>query len=118
MKKDEVLVPDFLFEVSWEVCNKVGGIYAVLSTKAATLKNRLGDGLVFIGPDLWAEQESPFFLPSADTTLTAWAEQARREGLKVRVGRWNVPGEPQVVLVDFTVFYPQKNSVFGQMWEW
>lgn len=118
MKRDEVLVPDFLFEVSWEVCNKVGGIYAVLSTKAATLKNRLGDGLVFIGPDLWTEQESPFFLPSADTTLTAWAEQARHEGLKVRVGRWNVPGEPQVVLVDFTVFYPQKNAVYGQMWEW
>jgi hypothetical protein len=35
--------PDYLFEVSWEVCNKVGGIYAVLSTKAATLKKQLGD---------------------------------------------------------------------------
>ena len=26
-----------LFEVSWEVCNKVGGIHTVLSTKAKSL---------------------------------------------------------------------------------
>ena len=116
--KEESLVPDFLFEVSWEVCNKVGGIYAVLSTKAATLKAQFGDGLVFVGPDLWREHESPFFLPNADTTLSAWAEQANREGMRVRVGRWNVPGNPQVVLVDFTPFYEQKNAVYGQMWEW
>lgn len=116
--KEEVLTPDFLFEVSWEVCNKVGGIYAVLSTKAATLKQQLGDGLVFVGPDLWFDQESPFFIPDAQTTLADWAKSANREGLKVRVGRWNVPGEPQVVLVDFRAFYSQKNAVYGQMWEW
>lgn len=115
--KEEVLTPDFLFEVSWEVCNKVGGIYAVLSTKAATLKQQLGDGLVFVGPDLWFDQESPFFIPDAQTTLADWAKSANREGLKVRVGRWNVPGEPQVVLVDFRAFYSQKNAVYGQMWE-
>lgn len=118
MMKEEVLNPDFLFEVSWEVCNKVGGIYAVLSTKAATLKQQLGDGLVFVGPDLWFDQESPFFLPTATTTLSDWAKQANREGLKVRVGRWNVPGEPQVVLVDFRPFYSEKNAVYAQMWEW
>lgn len=116
--KEKVLTPDFLFEVSWEVCNKVGGIYAVLSTKAATLKQQLGDGLVFVGPDLWFDQESPFFIPDAQTTLADWAKSANREGLKVRVGRWNVPGEPQVVLVDFRAFYSQKNAVYGQMWEW
>lgn len=117
-KKEEILFPDFLFEVSWEVCNKVGGIYAVLSTKAATLKQKLGDGLVFVGPDIWFDQESPFFLPNATTTLQKWADQANRDGLKVRVGRWNIPGEPQVVLVDFRPFYSEKNAVYAQMWEW
>lgn len=116
--KEELIKPDYLFEVSWEVCNKVGGIYAVLSTKAATLKEQLGDGLFFVGPDLWTEQESPFFDPDAQTDLKEWAESARQEGLKVRVGRWKVPGEPQVVLVDFRPFYSQKNSFFAQMWEW
>ncbi len=27
-------LPDFIFETSWEICNKIGGIYTVLSTKA------------------------------------------------------------------------------------
>lgn len=111
--------PDYLFEVSWEVCNKVGGIYAVLSTKAATLVNQLGDGLCFVGPDLWTtEQDSPFFDASAQTTLQDWCQKANAEGLKVRVGRWKVPGNPQVVLVDFRSFFSRKNSIFAQMWEW
>ena len=113
-----ILSPDFLFEVSWEVCNKVGGIYAVLSTKAATLKEQLGDRLVFVGPDIWFNQESPFFVPEASASLTEWASNAQKKGLKVRVGRWDVPGKPQVVLVDFRSFYAQKNALYGKMWEW
>ena len=116
--KDMILSPDFLFEVSWEVCNKVGGIYAVLSTKAATLKEQLGDRLVFVGPDIWYNQESPFFVREASASLTEWAECAQSKGLKVRAGRWNVPGKPQVVLVDFRSFYAQKNAFYGKMWEW
>lgn len=116
--KDKILSPDFLFEVSWEVCNKVGGIYAVLSTKAATLKEQLGDRLVFVGPDIWFNQESPFFVPEASASLSDWAERARSKGLKVRAGRWDVPGKPQVVLVDFRSFYAQKNAFYGKMWEW
>lgn len=117
--KEVSVNPDFLFEVSWEVCNKVGGIYAVLSTKAATLKKQFGDNLVFVGPDLWEEQESPFFDPtSASADLQQWAQKASAEGLKVRVGRWKVPGDPQVVLVDFRPFYSCKNAFYGQIWEW
>ncbi len=116
--KEKQLIPDFLFEVSWEVCNKVGGIYAVLSTKAATLKTQLGDGLVFVGPDIWFNEESPFFDPQASTTLSDWAKSANADGMKVRVGRWKVPGDPQVVLVDFRPFFAQKNSIYGLMWEW
>ena len=117
--KDKLLVPDYLFEVSWEVCNKVGGIYAVLSTKAATLKASLADNLVFIGPDIWDQQPSPFFVEGAAAPqLTKWAQIANAEGLKVRVGRWDIPGQPQVVLVDFRPFYAVKNAVYAQMWEW
>lgn len=51
-----------LFETSWEVCNKIGGIYTVLSTKARVLKEQFGDNLIFIGPDVWSETNpSPYF---------------------------------------------------------
>ena len=53
---------ELLFETSWEVCNKVGGIYTVLSTKAQTLQTLYKDKVIFIGPDVWTEQnESPYF---------------------------------------------------------
>ena len=59
--KKENLFPDYIFESSWEVCNKVGGIYTVLSTRAKTLVEQLGDKLIFIGPDCWGEKTSPYF---------------------------------------------------------
>ena len=53
--------PDFIFESSWEVCNKVGGIYTVLSTRANTLQQELQDKVFFIGPDVWHENTCPYF---------------------------------------------------------
>ncbi len=49
----QLLTPDYIFESSWEVCNKVGGIYTVLSTRAKTLQNVFPDRIFFIGPDVW-----------------------------------------------------------------
>ena len=109
-------MPDYIFESSWEVCNKVGGIYTVLSTRAKTLQEALQDKIVFIGPDFWKEQESPYF--KEDSNLFAdWQGEAKEQGLKIRVGRWTVPGEPIAVLVDFNPFFEKKNEIYGWLWE-
>lgn len=114
MKKDR-LFPDYIFESSWEVCNKIGGIYAVLSTRAKTLKEKLGDNLIFIGPDCWGENKCPYI--EEDTKLLkAWKEQAASEGLNVKVGRWNIPGTPVAILVDFKPFFDKKNEIYADMW--
>ena len=84
------LSPDFIFESSWEVCNKVGGIYTVLSTRAKTLQDAMPDKLVFIGPDFWQEKENPLFIEDKKM-WKPWTTKARKEGLDVRVGRWNIP---------------------------
>ena len=42
--------PDYLFEVSWEVCNKIGGIHTVIATKAYNLSTEYGDSHILIGP--------------------------------------------------------------------
>lgn len=109
---------DLLFDTSWEVCNKVGGIYAVLSTKAQTLHQRYRDNLIFIGPDLWSDENpSPTFV-EARTPLAAWQRQARLpQGMRVRVGRWDVPGRPVAVLVTFDALYGYKDALYAQMWE-
>lgn len=111
----EKLFPDYIFESSWEVCNKVGGIYAVLSTRAKTLQDRLHDRLVFIGPDCWKETESPYFQED-DNLFREWQLAASKQGLKIRVGRWTVPDEPIAVLVDFNQYFSKKNEIYGQLW--
>ena len=113
--KKERLFPDYIFESSWEVCNKVGGIYAVLSTRAKTLKEKLGDRLIFIGPDCWGEKTSPYF--EEDKSLfSEWQVQAAKEGINVKIGRWTIPGSPVAILVDFNAFYPQKDTIYTQLW--
>ena len=109
-------MPDYIFESSWEVCNKVGGIYTVLSTRAKTLQEALQDKIIFIGPDFWKEQESPYF-KEENSLFADWQWEAKEQGLKVRVGRWTVPGQPVAILVDFNPFFEKKNEIYGWLWE-
>ena len=113
---NELLTPDYIFEASWEVCNKVGGIYTVLSTRANTLQEKFHDRVLFIGPDFWQGKDNPLFTES-DNLCAAWKKHAaEKDGLSVRVGRWNIPGEPIVILVDFQPFFAQKNEIYTEMW--
>ena len=117
----KTLKPDYIFESSWEVCNKVGGIYTVLSTRAKTLSETFKDKLLFIGPDFWkrkefSDNESPYF--KEDKSLFAeWQSDAKKQGLKVRVGRWDIPGEPIAILVDFIPYFEKKNEIYTWLWE-
>lgn len=115
MKKD-MKMPDYIFESSWEVCNKVGGIYTVLSTRANTLQAELKDRIIFIGPDVWHDNNSPYFIEDK-TLFNDWKKQAAKEGLNVKVGRWNIPGAPVAVLVDFLPYFEKKNEIYGWLWE-
>ena len=110
--------PTILFETSWEVCNKVGGIYTVLSTKAKVLQEKLGDKLIFVGPDVWStETPSPFFKED-ENVLKGWnVGKMLLDGVSVRVGRWTIPGNPIAILVKFDAVYQRESSVFSFMWE-
>lgn len=109
---------DLLFETSWEVCNKVGGIYTVLSTKARVLQQQFGNKLIFVGPDVWSDTNpSPYFIERKTLLKSASSKMQLPEGISIRTGRWNIPGSPCVVLVKFDGAYGMLNSVFGQMWE-
>ena len=115
--KEATVKIDLLFETSWEVCNKIGGIYTVLSTKAKTLQKLYKDKTIFVGPDVWSDENpSPYFVESK-TLLKQWKSQAQLpEGVTIRVGRWDIPGKPIVVLVKFDAMYAAKDSFYGDMW--
>ena len=113
----KLLSPDYLFEVSWEVCNKVGGIHTVISTKAITLEKEFGDKYILLGPDVWREEgEHPEFAEDFEI-LKSWKNHAQSEGLRVRIGRWKISGSPLVFLIDFTNFFGKKDQIFSEFWE-
>ena len=113
---NHIINPDYLFEVSWEVCNKVGGIYTVVATKALHLKSQLGRHHILIGPDVWMHRASnPDFIEDP-LLFRSWRQQAASEGLRLRVGKWNIPGTPVAVLVDYKTFLPQSDEILTDFW--
>lgn len=117
MKLDPIDL-DMIFETSWEVCNKVGGIYTVLSTKAQTLQDFYKDKVVFIGPDVWTKDNPSPYFTEVPSLLRPWRDKANLpEGVSVRVGRWNIPGKPITILVDFKGMFALKDYYYGEMWE-
>jgi phosphorylase/glycogen(starch) synthase len=110
-------IPEILFEVSWEVCNKVGGIYTVLTSKCEESLSRFGEHYLFIGPDIWrGDHDNPDFIED-NTLFLGWKEQAFAAGLSFRTGRWNIPGKPQVIIIDFTPLIARKDEIFSKAWE-
>ena len=117
MQIEGSLKPDYIFESSWEVCNKVGGIYTVLSTRANSLQKSHRDKIFFIGPDVWDKSESPWFIEDNDL-FPQWKNYAlTTQNLEIRTGRWDVPGKPIVFLVKFEQFFKHQNSIYSSMWE-
>ena len=112
-----MLSPDYIFETSWEVCNRVGGIYAVLSTRAASMQKEHPDKVIFFGPDFGAHSDH-FFREDA-SLLSAWVCRFREAhaDIPVRVGRWTVPGEPIAVLLRADALWAQKDSIYAWAWE-
>lgn len=109
---------ELLFETSWEVCNKIGGIYTVLSTKAQTLQRAFKNRVIFVGPDVWTEDNPSPYFKETPSLLKQWRSKAQLpEGVSVRVGRWDIPGRPVVVLVKFDGMYAMKDEFYGNMWE-
>ena len=114
---NELIRPDYLFEVSWEVCNKVGGIYTVLATKSLYLKAELKRHHILVGPDVWMNTESnPDFIEDP-LLYRDWKAQAAAEGLRIRIGRWNIQGHPTAILVDFKQFLTDQNNILTEFWK-
>lgn len=98
-----------LFEVSWEVCNKVGGIYAVVSSKALEAAALFGDNYYLLGPDLGNNAEFE------ETDEACWQELraiTARRNLACRFGRWDIPGRPKVILVGYRDRFNQGQLFF------
>lgn len=117
MSEKRMIKPDYIFETSWEVCNKVGGIYTVVATKAQSVQQEYGNNYIVLGPDVWKEtRQNPDFTEDK-TIFRSWRERAESEGLRIKIGRWNIPSQPVAILVDFTQYFPLKDKILSELWE-
>ena len=109
--------PEYLFETSWEVCNMVGGIYTVLSTKSNVMRQLLDDHYITVGPDVVKEAHETLYFVEDNDLFPEWRERALAQGLKFRIGRWKIESSPIAILVDYTPLYQTKNEILGHLWE-
>ncbi|MBR1427153.1 MAG: glycogen/starch synthase [Paludibacteraceae bacterium] len=105
-----MLQPDYIFETSWEVCNRVGGIYAVLSTRAASMQKEYPGRVFFFGPD-WGDHSDIWFREKKNL-IPGWKTPA-----SVRVGIWDIPGQPIAILLRWEHLWPRKDEIYTWAWQ-
>ena len=108
---------DVLFEVSWEVCNKVGGINTVIRSKIPQIIKHYKGNYFLVGPYLPESALHEFAVGVAPEKLQRIFEKLRREGIICHFGKWLIPEEPKTILVDYKNYAVKKNEIKGKLWE-
>jgi len=110
--------PESVFEVSWEVCNKVGGIYTVVSSKAAQMVAHYQTSYVAVGPFFTLDKVKGEFeeLPMPDSYKRV-ADTVASKGIRLHWGTWLIPGSPHTLLVDFSESLAGVNEIKRRLWE-
>lgn len=105
---------DVLFEASWEVCNKVGGIYTVVTSKAGLLKKRYSE-YYLIGP--YFEGNAKIEFEEVSCKENCYCKDLLKEGIKVYHGKWLIKGEPNAILLDTSQLMQRRNEIKSKLWE-
>ena len=109
--------PDVLLEVSWEVCNKVGGIYTVVKSKSAKMIEVYGDNYITIGPYFASKAIGQFEEQLPDETCKVPFEELKKEGIICHFGKWLVEGQPKAILIDFGNYMRRSNEIKREIWD-
>ncbi len=109
---------DFVFEVSYEVCNKIGGIHTVIASKAPFMQDVYGENYITIGPYYEEKARMEFDeMHCPHEFLQRAIDEMNSAGIPCKFGRWRITGNPYTILVDFRPVLDIKNSVKGMFWE-
>ena len=106
-----------LFEISWEVCAQVGGIYTVLRSKAPVMTRRWGDAYCLLGPYREASANIELEPHQPPGALRETMHELAASGVRLHYGRWLVTGRPQVLLVDIGSVRPRMADVKYYFWK-
>lgn len=107
---------DYLFEASFEVCNKVGGIYTVVKSKAAQMKEHYKNYFL-VGPYYKDKKDVEFEEKDIPEELVPAVNEVKKEGIECHFGMWQIKGTPNVILIDFASMKNQENELKKSYWE-
>ena len=107
---------DYLFETSWEVCNKVGGIYTVVKTKAPAMTEKYSDYFL-VGPYIEDKADKEFERKDPPEFLKKAFDDMHDKGVNCFYGKWLTEGEPNVILVDFKNLDRDTNHMKQWLWD-
>mgnify|MGYP006272932389 FL=1 len=108
---------DLLFETSWEVCNKVGGIYTVLKSKSSQMIKEYGKKYALIGPYFIKNAVSQFIEELPPQEYQDIFKELKKEGINVHYGKWLVDDKPTTFLIDFSNYTINNNSIKKELWD-
>ena len=117
MKKNIKPKANLLFEISWEVCNKVGGIFTVLSSKATQMQKHYKDEYYLVGPYFLEASRTTFKEDPIPKKYLGVCDELKKEGIICHFGKWLVDGEPKVILLDCKNFWPQIDIIKKELWD-
>jgi glycogen(starch) synthase len=108
---------DMLFEASWEVCNKVGGIYTVLSSKSKQIQKHYKNKYCLIGPYFEESSRINFKEESIPEKYKVAFEELKAMGIVCHLGKWLIEGDPYVILIDFKGYWPHIDEIKKDLWD-
>ncbi|XP_019371226.1 PREDICTED: glycogen [starch] synthase, liver isoform X1 [Gavialis gangeticus] len=107
-----------LFEVSWEVTNKVGGIYTVIQTKARITADEWGENYFLMGPYFEHNVKTQVEVcEPLNPAIKKAVETMKGQGCQVFFGRWLIEGSPYVVLFDIASAAWNLDRWKGEFWD-
>jgi len=109
--------PPLLFEIAWEVCWQLGGIYTVLRTKAQSMIDRWGDRYCLIGPYNPSTAAIEFEERPTEGFIRQALDKLRAQGVSCHYGRWLIPGRPRVILLDYRARYESLDRDKYLLWK-
>ncbi len=116
-KKEIEPKADFIFEISWEICNQVGGIHTVITTKMPQMVEYYGENLCLIGPYFPEKVKGNFKEEACPAKYQKYFKELEKEGLKCHYGKWLIKGEPQIILIDFTDYWENADKIKTKLWK-
>lgn len=106
-----------LFEIAWEVCQQLGGIYTVIRSKVPSIVDHWGSRYCLIGPYNPQSSQTEFEETQPTGFMRDVLNMLREQGIEAHYGHWLITGRPRVVLLNPASATPQLGWIKYLQWE-